>query len=328
MKNKYLRFLFVLFFAAAVFSLLYLSFFLPQLPKATEQYSVILYQYTDNDWTSLLEGIRQAEEDEGVVVNYVTTSLEASPENELELVKREIENGAEGILLAPADSDILAKEIAQIAKNTPVITLETGLGTENADISGDNYGMGYLLGCQVADDMQRADEKSVCIIKEYMERQSVQQRCQGFVDAIGEKLPEALIQEYSRSEGDYNLPVCIANMYLHGSSGIYIAALDKYCTEALIEAVSSSESEPNNYLFRQRAYGIGNTEKTVSGLDAGLIRGLVYQNEFNMGYQGLQALIQKKQNKKTEPNAEIKYYYVTQDTLYEPENQRLLFPLK
>lgn len=329
MKNMHFRICFILLFGAAVLALAYFSFFTPPLSRAPGQYSVILYQYTGNDWTSLLEGIQQAAEDEGVVVNYVTTSLDASPENELELINREIENGAEGILLAPVDSTAMAEEVAQISQTTPVITLETGLGMEEADISGDNYSMGYLLGTEVAADMQQTGEKSVYIIKEYTQRQSVLQRCQGFTDAIKAAAPETVIQEYQRSEGDFSLPICIGNMYTHGSYGSYIVSLDKYCTEALIEAADSSRSElAEENLFCQRAFGIGNTEKTVSGLDAGILKGLVYQNEFNMGYQGLQALIQKSLGRKTGPEAEIRYYYVTRDTLYDPENQRLLFPLK
>lgn len=329
MKSKHFRIFFFILFAAAVLALVYFSIFTPQLPKTSGLYSVILYQYTDNDWTSLLEGIRQAEDDEGVVVNYVTMPLGGSPENELELIKREIENGAEGIMLAPVDSEALADEVEQIAKTIPVITLETGLGTENADISGDNYSMGYLLGSQVASDMAQTGMKTVCVIREYMQRQSVQQRYQGFTDAVNAEAPGTVIEDYYRSEGDFSLPVCIANMYSYGNYGLYVVSLDKYCTEALIEAGNNlGQEKDKKNLFCQRAFGIGNTEKTVSGLDTGSLKGLVYQNEFNMGYQGLQALIRKSQNKKTDPEAEIRYYYVTRETLYEPENERLLFPLK
>lgn len=327
MKSKYFRIIFVILFAALL--LLYFSVLTPQLPQTTGQYSVILYQYTDDDWSSLLEGIRQAEEDENVVVNYITTSLEDSAENELELIRREIENGAEGILVAPADSAAMAEEMAQIAQTTPVITLETGLGTEEADITADNYSMGYLLGQQVASDMEQTGETTVFVIKEYTERQSVLQRFLGFTDAVHARAPEATIQEYQRSEGDFSLPTCIANMYTYSNYGSYIVSLDKYCTEALIEAADSSQlTSDGRDIFCQRAYGIGNTEKTVSGLDTGIIKGLVYQNEFNMGYQGLQALIQKSKDKGAQPDVVIRYYYVTRDTLYEAENQRLLFPLK
>ncbi len=329
MKKTYFRHLTVLLLIGAVLLLMYRGIFSRPTEKEPGQYSVILYQNADGDWTALLEGIRQAEKDDSAVVNYVTMPLDSSPENELELIRREVDNGAEGILLAPIDSESLQGDVEAISKDVPILTLETGLGTRDADISGDNYAMGHLLGTHVASDMEKNGEKTVCVIKEYMQRQSVQQRCLGFTDAIKELIPDADIQTYSRSEGDYNLPLCIASMYVQGNTGIYLAALDKYCTEALIEASSTSLLDGDaQSLFRNRAFGIGNTEKTVSGLDTGSIRGLVYQNEFHMGYQGLQSLIAESRNKKPEQNTEVKYYYVTLETLYEPENQQLLFPLK
>lgn len=296
--------------------------------KEPHLYSVILYQYTDNDWTSLLEGIRQAAEDENAVINYVTMPTEGSSEDEIKLIQRELENGAQGILLASIDSAALEEAAQKAAKSVPVVTLETGLGKAEADISADNYSMGYMLGSKVAEEMAENHENSVCVIQEYMGRQSVQKRYQGFVDAIRAQIPDAEITGYHRQEGDYNLPVCIANMYMTEKQGTYVAALDKYCTEALIEASEASIlNKAAAEIFRQRAFGIGNTEKTVSGLDRDAIRGLVYQNEFSMGYQGLQALIQKKHKRTAQISVDIKYYYVTRDTLYEPENQRLLFPL-
>lgn len=329
MKNKYFRFSFIFLLVSAILALVYLVLLTPPIQVSSGHYSVILYQYTDNDWTALLEGIRQAEEDSDAVVNYVTMPSGGTPENELELIKREIENGADGLLLAPVDSETLAEEIEQLEQPLPILTLETGLGSEDADISADNYQMGYLLGTRVAQDMKKTASTAVCVITEYIQRQSVQRRFQGFTDAIYKNIPDATITEYTRSVGDYSLPVCIANMYGRGYAGTYIVALDKYCTEALIDASDNPQiAREFEDIFRQRAFGIGNTQKTVSGLDAGKIRGLVYQNEFNIGYQGLQALIQQSQNRELIPTAEIKYYYVTRDTLYDPEHQRLLFPLK
>jgi ribose transport system substrate-binding protein len=328
LKRKYFRVIFSLLFLSVLLLLLWFSFRFPQQQKMTGPFSVILYQYTDNDWTSLLDGIQQAEADEGVVINYVTMVLNGTPENELELIHREIENGAQGLLLAPVDSESLSEEVSKISQDLPILTIETGLGSADADISADNYGMGFLLGTQVAEEMNATGETSVCVIREYTQRQSVTARYEGFTDAIRSAVPDAQITDYSRSAGDYNLPVCITNLYANADEGLFVAALDKYCTEALIEAAGSATLDRNRQaLFCARAFGIGNTEKTVSGLDSGSIRGLVYQNEFNMGYQALQALIEMSGSKKTVPDAEISYYYVTRETLYEETNQRLLFPL-
>lgn len=345
MKKKRIA-LFLLLTAA--FLLLLFLIYAParQTPSASGPYSVILYQYTDNDWDSLLEGIRQAEKDVNAVVNYAAMPLNGTPEQELELLNREIANGAAGILLAPVDSDALGEAVGQLAKSVPIVTLETGPGEDKADITADNYEMGRLLGREMAavilEDAESArsaesgggeassEAPEVCIIAEYTQRESVRQRSRGFLDALRELVPDANVQELKRSEGDYSLPLYLSYQYANHHAGAYLAALDKYCTEALIEAsetYAASAPDADAALFAQRAFGTGNTLRTVSGLDTGAIRGLVYQNEFNIGYQGLLTLIEKDRNRGNGPGAGIDYYYVTRDTLYEPENQRLLFPL-
>ncbi len=339
MKKKRIA-LFLLLTAA--FLLLLFLIYAParQTPPASGPYSVILYQYTDNDWDSLLEGIRQAEKDADAVVNYVTMPLSGTPEQELELLNREIANGAAGILLAPVDSEALGEAVGQLARSVPIVTLETGLGEDKADITADNYEMGRLLGREMAAEILEDAESGggegsseapeVCIIAEYTQRESVRQRSRGFLDALRELVPDADVQELKRSEGDYSLPLYLSYQYANHHAGAYLAALDKYCTEALIEAsetYAASAADADAALFARRAFGTGNTLRTVSGLDTGAIRGLVYQNEFNIGYQGLLTLMEKDRSRANVPEAEIDYYYVTRDTLYEPENQRLLFPL-
>lgn len=69
----------------------------------------------------------------------------------------------------------------------------------------------------------------------------------------------------------------------------------------------------------------GNTLQTVTDLDNGLLQGFVYQNEFNMGYEGIQTLVDKEKKGYFTEQVNIKYKLVTQDTLYESDNERLLF---
>lgn len=327
-KKKYKRLLFFALLTLAVLFIVHLVLFPPGYRNSPYQFSVILYQYTDNDWRSLMGGLNQAEKDENVVINFVTMPLDGTAEQEIELIEREVENGTEGILLAPIDSTELEDAVRKASQRVPVVTLETGIGPEDARISADNYELGYRLGSEMAKDMLQTGEKQVCAILEYTQRQSVQRRYEGFTAAIKEQVPDAEIEEYHREEGDFVLPVCIANMYANGRRGSYLAAFDKYCTEALIEASSQTVLvNGSKNLFRQRAYGIGNTEQTVHGLDTGRLKGLVFQNEFNIGYHGIQTLLLDV-NAQTAPDADIEIYYATRETLYEPENQRLLFPLR
>ena len=82
--------------------------------KAPEKYSVILYQHTENSWASLNEGVEQAAIDYGVDVNYVTMAIHAGVREQEALIDREIENGAQGLLVAAVDSEGLKEKLADV----------------------------------------------------------------------------------------------------------------------------------------------------------------------------------------------------------------------
>ena len=113
-------------------------------------YSVILYQNTDNEGITLLEGIRQAEEDFGLKVNYVNMSIGDTAQEQAELIRREIDSGVSGILFAAVDSKALGDALKDDNIQIPLVALETGAsGISSSNyfsITGDDYGMGQALG--------------------------------------------------------------------------------------------------------------------------------------------------------------------------------------
>ena len=128
----------------------------------------------------------------------------------------------------------------------------------------------------------------------------------------------------ARGDGDFSLRLLIETRLVR--SGIYVAALDKFCTEEDVAARESKQTRVENSADGIKVYGIGNTTQIVSDLDSGKLEALVYQNEFNMGYEGIQAILNKNKKGYTLSDYDIPHKLVTRDTLYEKENERLLFP--
>ena len=295
--------------------------------KERETYSVILYQHTDNEWAALTQGVHQAEEDFGLEVNYITMGSEDNGQDQAELIKRELRKNVDGILLAAADSEFLEKELKKISGINNLLTVETGAGDGYVKISGDDYKMGYELGKKIAEDI-KADEdtpaKEVLIVREYLERDSVALRYEGLTDALSDSKGDFTVKEVARGNGDFSLRLLIETRLVQ--SGIYVAALDKFCTEEAVAARESKQKRVEKSADGIKVYGIGNTAQIVSDLDSGRLEALVYQNEFNMGYEGIQAIRSKSQKGYNLSEYDIPYKLVTRDTLYEKENERLLFP--
>ena len=216
--------------------------------------------------------------------------------------------------------------------SVPVVTVETGIEGEmpktEAHISADNYAMGQMLGEKILKDMEQEGKKeTVAVIREYMERDSVKERYEGLMSALHAAGVETVA--CSRQKGNFNLSLYIGEVMREYR---YITALDKYTTEEAAKAWDQYLYEFDRTVAPVSAdkrlvkvYGIGNTAQTVSDLDNGKIEAFVYQNEFNMGYNGIKALVEKQEKGYVAEEYDIMYKLVTRETLYESENERLLF---
>lgn len=285
-------------------------------------YAVILYQHSSDEWESLMEGIDQAADDFRVNVRYVTMEENWTAQEQLNLIEREAGSGVSGILLAAVDSGAVGEGLQEMNLQIPLVTVETGTeGFQAAGhISADNYAMGEELGRKILADMEANGRyETVTVIREYLERSSVQERYRGLTDTLRDA--GVTTETIARQAGDFDLSLFVEKEFTAG--GDYIAALDKFCTA---EAVDAMESVPYERAEDIRVYGIGNTAQTVNDLDSGYLAALVFQNEFNMGYEGIEALSDIEEKGYLRNDISIMYKLVTRDTLYESENERLLFP--
>lgn len=278
-------------------------------------YSVILYQETEDEWGTLIQGIMQAEKDLKVDVNYIYLSENDTAEDQIKAVNKEIREKSSGILMAAVNSEGIQKAMEKMLISVPIIFVETGAGDSYPVIRSDDYAMGKALGEAVLQDMEQTGiSGKVTIITENMERDSVSLRYKGIKDTLEHADQNVLISSLS---GDF-------------SAGLfeqipYLITLDKSTTEraAALWKESGQIRRKNGDICK--IYGVGNTAQTVNALDNEDISLLVYQNEFNMGYQGLTCLVKNKKKEWIEKNTSIRYRTVTKESLYEDENERLLF---
>lgn len=292
--------------------------------KAPVVYSVILYQNTLDEWGTLVEGMTQAEEDLNIHVNYVYLAKEDTVAEQVSVIRRELRNGSSGILFAAIDSEEIQKAFDTTVFPVPVICVETGAGKKFPVIRSDDRAMGHALGEAILEDMEKTgSERKVTVMKEYVQRDSVKMRYQGLMDAFEEAEEKVIVEEHKRHNTQFGLSRFLAAAFYDGNP--YLVTLDKYVTEQAAFVWSRDRQKYEKNGVSCKIFGIGNTVQTVNGLDNGDIEALVYQNEFNMGYQAVTYLAEKKKKNWIEENVNIGYGIVTRETLYEDKNQRLLF---
>lgn len=280
-----------------------------------KEFSVVLYHTGDDGWESLVEGMKQAEDDFGVKIHYIIAKEGMTGEEQLELVKQEVAAGTAGVLFAAADSGLTLSDMRNEGAQIPIITIESDIDSANKEyISADNRAMGQILARSLLQDFAEEEKFRVVLIEEYTNRSSVRERMQEFYETVGDS---AEILTLKREDDRVDLGVYAGN-YLKDVKADAVVAFSKEPLEILCKM-------PPEFLEGKKLYGIGNTASIVAALDKGKIEKLVFQNEFNIGYLSVEAILNKTKGIETEREA-IDIYCVGKENVHETQYERLLFP--
>jgi len=318
-KNRKIILLAIVFIS--LLSLLFISTYLyindSNSKEKTTKISVIVYGNNSDRWAMLKQGLDQGAVDFGAEVNFVMMTVEDDAEEQKMLLEREIENGAKGIILAATNSKEMAQVVSEVSPIVPIIMVETNV--DDVDglvyISADNYSMGLNIGRSVF--LNGDEHRRVAVFMENQQRNSVYDRYEGLMDSL--RYSDFTINSWKMGEDDNEPAIFLQKMLKENLVDIIVALEDK-SLEAVADAVESSESTVD-------VYGIGSTNKIVHYLDYGVINSIVFQNEFNMGYLSIQELINDIKMNENVLDTEIQFRTVNRETMYLPNNQRLVFPI-
>lgn len=274
-----------------------------EVPEKQKEISVILYSAGTGSWESFQEGIKQAENDFSVNINIVMLREEADAAEQLEIMQREVENGAEALAVAVIDYEELYERMLQAPVSVPIVSVESGFNDMLPLISADNYEMGKRLGEEILKEFSDEKELTVAIANETILRDSVEKRKKGLLDALDGKAKIITLRAAANGEG------ADAAVALHKESLLHLSEKD------------------NQALSRTKYYGIGNTASVVAALDQGKIDKLIFQNEFNMGYLAIKTLIREMNGIQSKETEHIDFYCVSREELYGTQYEQLLFPI-
>ena len=284
--------------------------------------SIIVYGNEAERWQNLRNGAEQAaklySDKYDIEFNLITVSQKTEAKEQMVLLEREINNGCDAIMLAIDNAVFVTDYLSNRHLNIPIVFLESGLAGENDTnlISANNYDMGYLIGRSIIDNENC--KVKVAIITDNMKRESVQDRYQGVCDALDKNMTTMVFWE--RNQNELNIePMLFLQRELVEEAVDVVVALDNESTEAISDAVI-------NLNKNIKIYRIANSDKAVSCLDKGEIDLLVYENEFNIGYLGVQQLLSKSKNKALELEDYMEYRAITKMDMYSDENEKLVFP--
>ena len=296
-----------------------LMMILGQNKKALDKVSVILENAGDSQWSALKYGLKMAAEEEGIELAVVDVEEGLDAEAQKKVLEREIEDGADALIMQPVldknDQEVLKK----IEKRVPVMLVgyEAEKGETRYDlpvIKEDNYEMGQALAEEMLKDFEgNIEEKKIGLLLASTDSNMLSSRECGFKDALEDK--NANILELSLD--------ALLNREENTESKVDIViALDDSNLTAIGEYLASSQ--PHGELL----YGIGQSTEAIYYLDKGIAECVVVPDEFNVGYQSLSEVARKLdhyfENMKKQT---VSYSVIRKETLFSKENQELLLTM-
>lgn len=290
--------------------------------QESERYivSVIVSDSNNDRWIAMKQGMEQAAGDCHIDLNIVSTGPFETLEEELDVVRREIANDVDGVILQMVSSEQVYEALEELFTKEAVIFLETDIEPEEyfASVVPDNIGIGAALAdCILKDYGERIEGKNIGILGGNQKQISMQQRLSGFVEQMKESKAEIAWVLDAESESTIEEQEMLASIDL-------LVALENAETERAVDYLLEVSPETK----RCALYGEGISEKAVYYLDRGLIKSLVVPNEFHMGYQSVREINrQLSSSPMIGQSSQVGFLVVDKENLYEVDTQKILFPI-
>ena len=316
------RFYVGLLVAAILAVLVYASYGMVNAGKKETYHSVavIVDDSSSDRWTAFKEGLEQGADEENFHINVVSTSSFVNLHEECSIISRELENGADGVIvqLCGDDADGL---FSGIVSGIPTVLAENEGESESlfTTVMADPYEIGRTIGENLlAGAGDSLSGFTVGILSGNQKMKSQRLRLEGFQKAVECSGAEILWTLSDEEVGDQSA----LERYWKEKPASVLVALDNDETELAGDFILGLLWE------KPKLYGEGCSEKTVYYLDKGVIASLVVPNEFFMGYQCVKELAEKinyhQDNGVTEDT--VDFLSVTRENLYDRDTENILFP--
>lgn len=284
--------------------------------------SVIVENSGLDRWSLMRQGLEQAARDYNIDLNYVSTSGFDGVSAELDVVRREIENGAKGIIVQMASGGN-TEDIAEVALKASVVLIETDVTPEDlyVVVGPDNIRMGTALAKAVTEDFgPELSDRKIGILSGNQKQLAMQQRFSGVTDSLADEGAQVAwcIEGTAEQEKE------AFGAMLRETPVDILIVLGNDELEMVMDEFAAGEPTDGKCVV----YGVGSSEKTVYYLDKGWIDTLVVPNEFNMGYQSMEAIAgQLIYHTDVVEKCEVDYLVVDRTNLYDEDIQKILFPI-
>lgn len=293
-----------------------LSVLLPQLPHDNRsalpmELSVVLRESDSSLWSNVRLGLEAAAGDLGAELRFLTLSHANDAQEQVELLRREAEGGAGALVVVPADPEALAGQWEGITNICPVVCMESEVEGASLVVAPDNDAMGRALARAVLEDWSSG---VVLLLDTGGKSTGVAER----LEAAREELEQSGVPVERRIVTPEALPNVLLPL-VKESGAVEIMTFEPAATEQAVLAKEGGD-------LPQHLYGVGASARVIAGLERGDVAAVAAVSDYAAGYVAAESAIRfaRGETVTTEP---LPFFVVRGEDIYDPENQKLLFPV-
>lgn len=301
--------------------------------KIEQPYKIsVIIKATDSDyWQTLLLGAKAAEKDnKGKVV--VTTDgppSEINIDKQVSILENVIATKPAGIVIASTSTDATVPAVEEAMGNgIPVITIDNKLTTDKytSFLATDHSKAAGMAATAMVNDWKKMKidltGKKVIVISSVAGTKVNGDRTEGFIKKIKELVPGIKVLETQYADNDITKALNITQNTISANPDLIGIFGDNNHMGVGI-AKGLEEAKKQNSIV---AYAFDADADEVAALKNGVLRGLVVQDPFGMGYQGVIAAINAIEGKKVEKDVIVEATIISKENMNEEKNKKLLNP--
>ena len=267
----------------------------------------------DGAVSTMRKGMEQAAKDLNVELRFLTPSEDNSAAEQVELLQREVTGAAPAILLIPSDRETLGSAVSAAAGKTTLVTLETDMSAWGAAaaISADHQALGEALGTAALNGVPAGG--TVLLLDSLPGDNGIRQRLEAAKAVLEREGRQVRICRWTCGSTSFGDILRIERP----------SAVIAFEAAALSDMAELSKGEPAFPLL----YGCGSTAGIAAALEKSRVTAITAVNVFSAGYLAVEAGAKLARHENWTGVSTVGFSIVRKETMYDSDNQKLLFPV-
>jgi len=288
---------------------------------------IIVKDSTAFYWQIVFAGACQAGKDLGVKVPQLGATSEADVNGEITILENAVAGKPAAVVIAPTQAKALGAPIDEAAKSVPVIMIDSGADTTayTSFLTTNNVNGGKVAADGLADSIKAktgAIKGDVALLTYLPGAGSLDQRAQGFKEEIAAKYPDLHLVAEKVGDGTTTTALNITTDLLTANPNLVgMFASNQQTAEAAGQAIAENKIADKFSLI-----GFDSSDKMLGFLDDGTIAGIIVQDPFRMGYDGVKSALAASKGEKLEKDIDTGANLVTKANENDPKISALIHP--